>query len=77
MLLGLRAEYIQPDEEPCAQTDQLEAALKAEGYAFTITTVALPERSAAGGEQRGYDAGAGAQDSFALAQRIAAVSLVA
>jgi hypothetical protein len=33
----------------------------------------LPERSVAGGEQRGYDASSGARDSFALAERIAEV----
>jgi hypothetical protein len=61
---------IYDDEANREQTDQLEAALKAEGYAFKITPVALPERSAAGGEQRRDDASAGTRDSFALAQRI-------
>ena len=78
MLLGLRfAKSIQPNEEHRAQTDQLEAALKAEGYALKVTPDALSQRATGGDAQGRPDEGAGTRDSFALAQRFAAVPLVA
>ena len=74
MLLGLRfAKSIQANEEHRAQTDQLEAALKSEGYNFTITPVALPERTTGGGAQGRPDEGTGTRDSFRLAERVSGI----
>jgi len=71
MLLGLRSppRDIQPSEELRAQTEAPEAALKAEGYSFKVTTVSV---DVAGNEQRRQQ-GNGPQDCFALAQRIGPV----
>lgn len=68
---------IQPNEAYGAQTQELEAALKAEGYALKVAPDALSERATGGDAQGRPDEGAGTRDSFAVAQRIAAVSLVA
>jgi len=65
------------DEAYRAQTQELDAALKAEGYAFKVAPGALPERAAGGDAQWRPDEGAGTRDSFALAQRFGPVSLVA
>jgi hypothetical protein len=53
---------IYDDEANREQTDQLEAALKSEGYDFKITPVALPERPVGGSQEGKHDAGTGARD---------------
>ena len=58
------------DDDAYAKTDELEAALKSEGCAFTVTPV-LPVGTDRGRSQGRTDSGASPRDDFALASRVA------